>query len=88
MIVNKVDESGFSDNYQQLVELMKQRAIVCLVDYKCHPDGNEASRDIAKTTYSPSPSFEVTARGIGYIWANSEAEFINQCQRCNLKFLP
>lgn len=88
--INQIDESNFSDDYTQLVELMKVRSRVCVVDYSYRDDGDPPTRDIAKTIFSGTdrPIYQVSARGMGYLWAENEKDFIDQCQKYNLKFLP
>lgn len=80
MVIRQIDESSFSDDYQKLLELMKQSSIICVVDY-------QSIRDVAQTIYSPL-ELQVVARGIGYIWAQTPEEFVHACKVYNLKFLP
>lgn len=87
-MIKDINESSFSDDYEWLVELMQKQSVVCVVDFN-FPDSSDhpPSRDIAKTSYDAG-SLQVGARGIGYLWAETKEEFIEQCKRRNLKFLP
>lgn len=83
-MIKDVIETGFSTRYSHLVDLMQKESVICFVDY-----GDRPCRDIAKTAYdSTGKIFEIRARGIGYLWAESPQEFIEQCRKYNVSFLP
>ena len=72
-----------NDNYLELVELMRSSSIICVVDY-------DHCRDVAHTIYrntSAGEEFEVSVRGLGYITAFSEDDFITGCKSLNLRYL-
>ena len=68
-----------SRDYEYLYEAAKKTSIVCIVDsFEC--------RDICATSFH-GDCHQVNARGIGYIYASSKEEFLEQCQKLNLEFL-
>ncbi|MBW4580722.1 MAG: hypothetical protein KME42_14245 [Tildeniella nuda ZEHNDER 1965/U140] len=85
--IRAVDESNFSNDYAYFVEQMQVRSLICLIDFNQLRDGSLIARDVAHTLYAPN-NYQVSARGIGYIWAETEAEFIDCCERYNVKFVP
>ena len=86
--IHKVAGYKTSRNYRRLVELMKQSAVVCIVDYDRIAD----CRDVAHTLFEENTGrgesmFQISARGIAYIHAFYEEDFIKQCQRANCEFI-
>lgn len=72
-----------SRDYALLAELACADSIICIVDYEGH-------RDIARTNYmrrGDQEMWSVSARGIGYITAFSQKDFISLCEHRNLEFI-
>ena len=87
-LIHKVTGYKTSRDYARLVELMKQGAVICIVDY----DRTHDCRDIAHTIFEADTGrgdsmFQISARGISYVYAWDEAGFIKQCQRTNCEFI-
>ena len=79
--VDKIEGYPLSRDYERLAELVTKSSIACIVDF------DHDCRDIAHTIYSSSSgTWQVSARGIGYIWAASKEDFIQQCERLNLEY--
>ena len=75
-----------SRDYKQLIELAKATPVVCILDY------SEACKDVACTKVQRSYHddkiiFEICARGISYIYAWEELDFIEQCRKSNVEFI-
>lgn len=68
-----------SKDYKHLFTLAHATSIVCMVDY-------ESCRDIAATLFH-GKTYQIGARGIGYICAFSEKEFLIQCEEYNVEFI-
>lgn len=86
-IVHTITGYATSRDYRALAALARQQSVACEVDY-----GREqpALRDIARTVYREHDGeelFEIGARGIGYVSAVGEEDFIRQCERANVAFL-
>lgn len=79
--------SGYqtSRDYERLADEMHRRSVICLVDYS--PD----CRDVAHTIWSESKdgqgTWQIGARGIGYVHAFNRADFIAKCARYNVEAL-
>jgi hypothetical protein len=72
-----------SRDYQRLTALARRASIICVVDY-------QSLRDVARTNYMEKRGQElwsVSARGIAYITAFNEADFIALCEHHNVEFL-
>ena len=87
-LIHKVTGYKTSRDYARLVELMKQGAVICIVDY----DRTADCRDVTHTLFEADtgrgePLFQISARGICYIHADNEADFIKQCQRINCELI-
>ena len=88
--INQIDETGWSRDYARLIDLASKVSVACCVAYR-HED--YSSRDVAKSNFIKNPddgsiySYQVDARGIGYIWAETEEEFIKACEGSELSFL-
>jgi hypothetical protein len=83
----------FSEDYEMLFELLHNQIIVCFVDYNAFEKENEEKEplyDVCITQrYKPQEgSINIGARGIGYIAAINKEEFIQQCKKRKLKFIP
>lgn len=78
---------GGSKDYERLAELAKTRSVLCVVDYRMD---TFTTRDVARTQYMSKPGQEywsVSARGMGYINAFSQEEFVALCRCLNLEFI-
>lgn len=72
-----------SRDYVRLAELARTSSIICILDYETH-------RDVARTNYASrgaSEWWQVSARGIGYITAFSQEDFMALCEHANLEFI-
>ena len=80
--VRLVADHGYnvSRDYEALYDMAHSKSVVCFVDYS-------ECRDIAATLVRRE-DIEISARGIGYVWATSKAEFVMQCRRLNVEFIP
>jgi hypothetical protein len=75
-----------SKDYKLLFELMQKTSVICIIDYD-FSDLTEPSRDIAKTAYKDG-DYQIGARGISYLWAETKDEFVRYCERQNVEFIP
>ena len=67
-----------SRDYQRLYRLLRETVVVCIVDYlDC--------RDVAATLFFADGA-NIGARGITYITAFDEDQFVEQCARYNVEF--
>jgi hypothetical protein len=58
--------------------------VVCFVDFR----GDPTIRDVAQTLYErSSESFQVSARGYGYLVAFNREDFLKGCKALNLEFV-
>jgi hypothetical protein len=79
--------SGYqtSKDYERLADLMQKQSVICMVDY------GKDCRDVAHTLWLPSESndgfWQLSARGIGYVYGTSRQEFIAQCQKHNVEVI-
>jgi hypothetical protein len=79
-----------SRDYHELYRLLQITPVICIVDNDAFRDG-EPCRDIACTKWQPGIGStgvaEISCRGIGYIHAWEETQFVNHCQKYNVEFL-
>lgn len=77
--------SGYktSRDYERLADAMQRQSIICVVDY------GKDCRDVAHTLWSPSNDgngvWQLSARGIGYIYAYWEANSPGGVQKTALE---
>ena len=74
-------------DYDLLAFLMQRQSVICIVDY-----GKEGDiRDVGHTLWSPSGDgagvWQLSARGIGYIYAFSREQFLAECAAANVEFI-
>lgn len=77
-----------SRDYALLATLARSASIICIVDYHFR-DLKESWRDVCCTNYSSrrgSELWQLSARGISYLTAFDEAEFIRRCESLNVEF--
>lgn len=81
-LIRGIDNYLFSTDYEALWELAQKQSVVCDVSYY-------GCRDIAQTICSlgPNPVVQVSARGIGYVYADSLEDFVVGCQGCDLRWI-
>lgn len=91
MLINGYDTSN---NYKALFELMHIQSILCYVDYNCYPQhqsmgDNEPMWDIceAQLKTNERPFYELTSRGHCYFQATSMDEFIEKCNKYQVRFI-
>jgi len=74
-----------SRDYEQLADLMQKQSVICIVDYE------RDCRDVAHTLWSPSHDgegvWQLSARGITYIYGFNREDFIKQCQSRNVEII-
>ncbi|MFP3637828.1 helix-turn-helix domain-containing protein [Paraburkholderia sp. SIMBA_054] len=77
-----------SQDYRRLAVLARTASIICTVDYHFRDVG--IVRDVGRTQYAlrrDEEIFEVSARGIGYVYAFGEDEFVALCAARNIEFI-
>lgn len=83
--VFKISGYETTRDYERLADVMQRQSVICLVDY------GKDCRDVAHTLWSPSGDgagvWQLSARGIGYVYGFSRADFIAQCARANVDAL-
>lgn len=89
MIVGKLGNYKGSRDYVRLAELAKTESIICIVD--CHFDDVECLRNISKTLYASFPNgveyWQISARGVCYVTADSLEKFMRRCEKENVEFI-
>lgn len=78
-----------SKDYALLAKLAKEQSIICVVDY-VYPDSALPLRDVAQTGYQKykhNEHFQIGVRGVGYVNAFCEKEFITLCEMKNVEFI-
>jgi len=79
--VHKIEGYPLSRDYDRLAELVTKSSIACIVDF------DQDCREIARANYSSSSgTWQVSANGIGYIWASIREDFVQQCERLHLEY--
>lgn len=68
-----------SRDYHTLYDVAHLQSVVCFVDY-------HECRDVAATLLL-GDVIEISARGIGYVYATSKSEFSAQCEKLNVEFI-
>jgi hypothetical protein len=78
---------GYENNrdYERLADIMQTQSVVCIVDYM------KDCRDVAHTIWSPSEDgrgiWQLSARGIGYVYAWGREDFICKCRHLNVDII-
>lgn len=83
MFVGQIAEYLTSRDHLRLAELAKTSSIICLVDHG-------EVRDVARTLYAGKGAediWQVSARGINYVYATTLEEFVASCVRANVEFI-
>ena len=80
--VRNVDVYRTSKDYKKLYQRMQKTSLVCIVDYDTHG----GSRDVARTIWYNDMA-SVSARGVCYVSAIDEKQFVEQCEKTNLKWI-
>lgn len=76
-----------SRDYALLVaELDKGHTIACIAPLVI--DGLLISRDVAGACYHPGYGYSVRVRGYEYTWAHTAADFIAECEKDAIEFIP
>jgi hypothetical protein len=73
-----------STDYELLYELAQRESIICIVDYLF--DEETVCRDVAKTNCFDGITV-ASSRGVTYLDAGSEKEFVSQCRRWNVEWI-
>jgi hypothetical protein len=83
-IICQLEHYGGSRDYARLAELARSHSIICIVT-------RDDLSDVAHTIYSSYSStghmWQVSARGMGYVWTDTVEDFVRQCERVNLRFI-
>jgi hypothetical protein len=84
--IRNIKDYPVSTNYEKLWELAQKQGVICIVDYD--RINSWLVRDVCSTIFSQH-NYEVSARGIAYISAETKEEFLEQCKkRCLVWVLP
>lgn len=83
-----------SNNYKALFELMHIQSVLCYLDYNCYPQhqsmgDNEPMWDICEAQLKTDnhPFYQLTSRGYCYLHAKSMNEFIEKCNKYQVRFI-
>jgi hypothetical protein len=83
---NKLNDLHWENDYDRLVELMKDQSVVCSIDFL--RQGHEPQRDIAIATFSPrNRAYRLGVRGHRYFSAPTAAKFKSECSKFNVRYL-
>ena len=91
--IHEVSGYETSRDYEWLADQMPKRSVVCIVNYRGFDRDAEPLRDIAKTIWNPSSHkgedgiWQLSARGICYIYESTRAEFIKACKGGDVEIL-
>jgi hypothetical protein len=73
-----------SRDYARLAELAKAHSVICILTHREY-------RDVARTTYMRTESgmemWQVSGRGIGYVWTDDLDDFARECEKVELEFI-
>jgi hypothetical protein len=78
-VITSITNYKTSRDYELLFELMQKSSIICIVDF-------QGSRDVAQTLCGDG-DYQISARGIGYLWADTREEFLEFCKMINVEFV-
>ena len=81
--VRNIEGYKTSRDYKELFEMMTKASVVCVVDY----GETGRCRDVAHTLFRDGV-YQISARGISYVCAETLEEFIKQCESDNVEFIP
>jgi hypothetical protein len=74
-----------------LARLVRRQSVVCFVDYPIAADmAGAPCRDVCKSRYrkeGDTEHFSLSSRGLGYVDAVTEEEFVSQCAGLNCEFI-
>jgi hypothetical protein len=91
IFVYEIAPYATSRDYARLAELAKVQSVICIVNYRDRDPAIGMLRDVASTNYSRSPrgheAWHVSARGTGFVWADSIERFIRSCETYDLEFI-
>jgi hypothetical protein len=76
--IRDIKDYPVSTNYEELWKLAHKQGVICIVDYEKINCG--FIRDVCSTNFGQD-SYEVAARGIAYISAETKEEFFEQCKK-------
>lgn len=80
-----------SKNYRSLLDLARKQSVICIVDSELGKA--DTIRDVARTIYTfkqgaeTEEIFTVSARGVCYIYAFGEDDFVQWCEKLNLEYI-
>jgi len=75
---------GVSRDHDALYDMAQSKSVVCFVDY--HECRDVACTLVRRNSYGTET--EIGARGLTYIAGMSREEFVVQCRRYNVEFIP
>ena len=90
--VREIKNYQTSKDYAALYALAKSQSVVCIIDNasKLMDGTKHVCRDICHTSFHTGNHGDITqlsVRGIGYVWAENEKEFVGQCVSGNVEWI-
>ena len=73
-----------SKDYARLWLELQQGSIVCFADWKPHYETKAMLRDVCQTKWHDGTA-SISCRGITYVWADNEADFIASCHEAGIE---
>ena len=85
-LVRLTSDHGYSvsRDHHNLYDMAQSESVVCFVDY--HDCRDVACTLVRRNSYGTET--EIGARGLTYIAGMSREEFVIQCRRYNVEFIP
>lgn len=84
-------EGGYpvSRDYALLWRMAKDSRVVCFVDYRSRePSRLPTLRDVAHTLNPHDDVMQISVRGVCYVWAEGQDDFVAQCRKYDVAFIP
>jgi hypothetical protein len=75
-----------SRDYRELWRLLQTTPVACIADWYRSSDQTPARRDVCATSWSGICA-EIGCRSVSYVFAESEDEFVAQCESANVEFI-
>jgi len=73
-----------SRDYEKLWEFSRKGSVICYANYDW--GFGQVDRDVARTKVFDSVT-QISARGIGYVYATSKEDFLAQCETFNIEWV-
>ncbi len=91
ILIKDIAQYNTLKDYYWLAQEAKKQSIICIIDYKFNTEDKEyIFRDVAQTVYfekNGNGSWQISARGTGFLNAFSEEEFIKLCEILNVEYI-